>query len=209
MDPYNAPVGWFDVEVSPDHPRRAQRQQAASLFPQALSPPSRPPVMNMAAVFHQQELEQRLQQQQQSLIQEQKPQRRIVDVEVVEEPQQRITDKVIEDASLTQLQDYLENLISRVEKRGSSRRGGPLHSQELTELTLQASRDDSVFVKVDADTMTTITQWLYEQVLYATSLSILKEAGRVLTEDTAPSQAMAALQMVRRNERNNLGRVIP
>ena len=226
MDPFNAPsVGWFDVEVSPDHPRRAQQQQQqqpqpASLFPRELPPPPRPPVMNMAAVFQEQQLQQRLREQQQAFLLQQQPRQRIMDVEVVSEQrvrhqqqqrqqqqqaflqkqhsQQRNMDvEVDEDSSSNPLQDYLENLILRVEGRGSSGRGGPLHSQELMELALHASRDDSAFVHVDADTMTTITQWLYEQVLHATTLSILNEAGRVFAEDAAPSQAMAALQTVR------------
>lgn len=182
MDPSHRPVGWFDVEVNQDrNPRRAQQpQQQPPRQGLNLVPTHEPPVLNMEAVFRQQQY---LEQQKREFLQQQQQQG--MEVEVNTEP-------------ANPLQDYLENLVLRVEGRGSSSGcGGPLYSQELAELTLHASRRSAVaFAKIDADTMTTVAQWLYEDVLHATSLSIVNEAGRVFAKDAAPSQAMAALQIV-------------
>ena len=99
------------------------------------------------------------------------------------------------------LQDYLVNLVLRVQGRIDNGIGGssnaPLTAAEMAELSLRASRDDDAFGSVESDTLTPVAEWLYQHVLLATSVSILEEAGRVFTKgDAAPSEAMAALHRV-------------
>lgn len=105
-----------------------------------------------------------------------------------------------EESELCLLQDYLQNLVLRVEGRlvqNDTRGGGPLTSAEIAELSLRAGRDDNPLEKVEPETLKIISEWLYEHVLHAGSVSVLEKAGKVFSKNgDAPSQAMADLQQV-------------
>ena len=98
----------------------------------------------------------------------------------------------------SRLKEYLQSVVSCVEARGgNSQGGGPLLATELAELSMHANRDDAAFGCVDSETLTCLVQALYEHVLNATSVSILRKAGEFFaSEDIAPSQSMVSLQEV-------------
>ena len=175
------PVGWCDVEVSPERPPRQEAPGENFFFPV------------QGGFYHHHQYHHHAM-----------PTNLMATFQQGDDDDDDSSDS--SDSQTSPFQDYLQGLVMRVEGRlengGNDNSAGPFTAAEIAELSLRAGRGDDAFGGVDSDTLKRIAEWLYEHVWKVTAVSILDEAGRAFTKDAAaaPSQSMAALHQVRKQD---------